>query len=159
MSYCRFSSANWKSDVYVYEDVSGGWTTHVAGRRRTWPVIPDLSILLMPRFGAEWSAENRRVVYPSRWHALGGKIFGTIWCWWHRLHMWTVGISPLKEIGLAHDGGTFNDATPGECADRLLMLRALGYCVPQYAVDELRDEHAEATPPSQVDTPAKDDMR
>ena len=29
MSYCRFG---WdSSEVYVYADVSGGWTTHVAG--------------------------------------------------------------------------------------------------------------------------------
>lgn len=29
MSYCRWSSDNFKCDVYVYADVSGGWTTHV----------------------------------------------------------------------------------------------------------------------------------
>ena len=33
MSYCRWSSDDFQSDVYVYEDVSGGWTTHVAARR------------------------------------------------------------------------------------------------------------------------------
>lgn len=42
MSYCRWSSMNWMCDVYVYEDVDGGWATHVAGRRRAIPPIPDL---------------------------------------------------------------------------------------------------------------------
>lgn len=40
MSYCRWSSDNWDSDVYCYEDVSGGYTTHVAGNRITSPVTP-----------------------------------------------------------------------------------------------------------------------
>lgn len=30
MSYCRFSSDNFQSDVYVYADVYGGYTTMVA---------------------------------------------------------------------------------------------------------------------------------
>ena len=33
MSYCRFSSDDWQCDVYVYADVAGGWTTHVAAVR------------------------------------------------------------------------------------------------------------------------------
>lgn len=37
MSYCRFSSDNFKSDVYVYADIAGGWTTHVAHSRLTKP--------------------------------------------------------------------------------------------------------------------------
>jgi hypothetical protein len=33
MSYCRWSSNDFQCDVYVYEDVAGGWTTHVACNR------------------------------------------------------------------------------------------------------------------------------
>jgi len=33
MSYCRWSSDNWKCDLYCYEYCEGGWTTHVAGTR------------------------------------------------------------------------------------------------------------------------------
>ena len=33
MSYCRFSSDDYGCDAYVYEDVSGGFTIHLAGRR------------------------------------------------------------------------------------------------------------------------------
>lgn len=40
MSYCRWSSDNFKSDVYVYEDVRGGYTTHVASNRIISEVFP-----------------------------------------------------------------------------------------------------------------------
>ncbi len=33
MSYCRWSSDNFKCDLYCYEYVYGGYVTHVAGRR------------------------------------------------------------------------------------------------------------------------------
>ena len=46
----------------------------------------------------------------------------------------------MRKIGLPEDGETFNDATAGDCADRLEYLRALGYQVPQYAIDALREE-------------------
>lgn len=49
----------------------------------------------------------------------------------------------LVDIGLPHDGATFNDPTPGAAADRLEDLKAMGYIVPQYAIDDLRTESAE----------------
>lgn len=33
MSYCRWSSDNFKCDLYVYKHVNGGWTTHVINNR------------------------------------------------------------------------------------------------------------------------------
>ena len=33
MSFCRFSSDDWNSDVYVYADIAGGYTVHVAANR------------------------------------------------------------------------------------------------------------------------------
>lgn len=33
MSLCRFSDNNFKCDIYCYEDVKGGFTTHVAAAR------------------------------------------------------------------------------------------------------------------------------
>lgn len=103
MAYCRFSSDDFRCDVYVYEDVTGGWTTHVAGNRRAESYTPmpnDIDFAQME----EWEKAN------------------------------------LVPIKLPHAGETFNDATPGECADRLESLRALGYQVPQRAIDLLREE-------------------
>lgn len=43
-------------------------------------------------------------------------------------------------IGLPFDDQIFNDNTASEAADRLQMLKGVGYCVPQYAIDALREE-------------------
>lgn len=50
---------------------------------------------------------------------------------------------PVREITYPHDGQTFHDETPGDCAKRLRELMALGYIVPQYAIDAFEAEHAE----------------
>ena len=43
MSYCRWSTNDFQCDLYCYEDCSGGWTTHVAGLKRSpdWVKAPD----------------------------------------------------------------------------------------------------------------------
>lgn len=145
MSYCRWSSDNWNCDVYVYESVYGGWQTHVAGRRRMFPPIPDLiggrvSTALHAWSGVTWDKERRAMVYPRTPACYAYRawlLFATLW---HRMHMLTVRLIPLRPIGLPHDGATFIDETPGECASRLESLRALGYRVPQRVIDALRSE-------------------
>lgn len=139
---------NWMCDVYVYEDVSGGWTTHVASNRRPLPPIPDLtfctlSMALHRWSGYEWDRETRKGVYPSAWR---GFVYG-VWCgftafWHNRIHMGTLHLIPSLAIGLPHDGESFNDATPVECADRLEHLREIGYIVPDFAISALREENA-----------------
>lgn len=131
---------NWGCDVYVYEDCMGGWTTHVAGRRRVFPPIPEIPLRWMPSFGGIWSRPDRRVVYPTRWQALVARIFFSITARWHSLCAWSVRVIPLRPIGLPHDGESFNDSSAAECADRLEWLREMGYSVPQYAIDALRSE-------------------
>ena len=59
---------------------------------------------------------------------------------WERLHRLSMRLIPLRPIGLPCDGESFNDSTPGECADTLERLRGMGYIVPQYAIDALREE-------------------
>jgi hypothetical protein len=150
MSYCRWSSDNWMSDVYVYEDVSGGWTTHVAGRRRPFGPVPDLmssrlTMALHGWSGCIWDRERREMVYPQRWR---GAVYHA-WCsfltfWHNRVHMGSLRLIPLRQTGLPADGESFNDPTPTDCADRLEGLRAMGYRVPQYAIDALRSEVLDA---------------
>lgn len=141
MSYCRFSSDNWRSDVYVYEDVGGGWTTHVAGRRRAIGPIPDLPIMSLPGFGGEWDRESRKMVYPTRWRAAAAWVVWGFAAWWTNwVHMGSLRLIPLRKITLPHAGETFNHATPGECADHLDYLGSLGYWVPQYAMRGLYAE-------------------
>lgn len=114
MSYCRWSSDDFDCDVYVYEDTAGGWTTHVAGMR--------VSI-------------DRSGLPPEDADVVGS------WIGRYQAVMDLVQFAGRQPIGLPHDGETFSDPTPGACADRLEELRALGYHVPQWAIDELRKEH------------------
>ncbi len=57
-----------------------------------------------------------------------------------KYHRWLNKKHKSKPIGLLHDGKQFSDSTPGECADRLCGLREMGYSVPQYAIEALREE-------------------
>lgn len=89
-----------------------------------------------------WNPESRKFEYPQAWK---GFVYARLWCgllafWHNKVHMGSLHLIPLRDIGLPHDGGRFNDDTPGECADTLLMLRSCGYIVPQYAIDALREE-------------------
>lgn len=133
MSYCRWSSDDSQCDVYVYEDCDGGWTTHVAGNRVT-PAAPRPA----PLVGNWWeqgeagiAAFMAREAAVSEWLATGER-------------------APL---GLPHDGESFNDPDPGACADRLESLRAIGYNVPQFAIDALREEATAGATHTQGATP------
>lgn len=117
MSYCRWSSDDFQCDVYVYEDCCGGWTTHVAEKRR----IP------VEKFPKEVSMSNIK-----KWIKRNEKVNKII------------DKSPLVKIGLPYDGETFNDPTPRDCANRLIELREIGYNVPQYAIDALLEEADES---------------
>lgn len=146
MSYCRFSSDNFMSDVYVYEDVSGGWTTHVAANCKLIPPIPDIiggsfSMRVHKWLGCKFDDSARKVVYPSRMRAMIGKAWYSFTAFWHnKIHCGSLRLIPSRNIGLPHDGGYFNDETPAECAETLKMLRGLGYRVPQYAIDALESD-------------------
>lgn len=116
MSYCRFSSLNWGCDVYVYEDTYGGWTTHVAGRRRLFRPIPDLPF---------WVSNN----------------FPNLWTFWHNhVHMAMLKFIPLRKIGLPYDGRTLSEETALDCARVLEALRFMGYRVPKSVIKTLREE-------------------
>ena len=116
MSYCRFSSDNFSCDVYVYEACGGGFVTHVAGNR----VVGDVPEI--PRFTGDNKDE---------------------WLKAYRAQRTFMATAEHKPIDLPHAGKSFSDDAAGECADRLEALRALGYTVPQRAIDALR---AEASP-------------
>lgn len=131
---------NWRCDVYVYEGVSGDWTTHVAGRRRVIPPIPRLPL---PRFnfGGEFDHEGRCMKYPNWRNRLAAKFVFGLWSFWeNRIHMASLKLIPLRDIGGRYDGETFNDESALDCADRLIWLRAEGYTVPDHAIDALREE-------------------
>ncbi len=142
MSYCRWSSMNWNCDVYVYESCNGGWTTHVAARRRIFQPIPELPINWgTDLFGGKWNDEAKDIIYPSKFRKTLSSGYYRFWAFWYKyLHNGTLRIIPFREIGLPHDGETFHDGTSLTCAKRLEYLRDVGYRVPQYAIEALLDE-------------------
>lgn len=117
MSYCRWSSDDHQSDVYCYENVSGAWTTHVAGRRYTFtgplpPPLPDHAT----------AVEHMNRMYEVR-------------CL----------LGALVPIGLPYDGETFDDGSAAEMLARLLDLRKVGYRVPEDAIESLRRARSRTT--------------
>ncbi len=115
MSYCRFSTDDFQCDVYCYEDVSGGWTTHVAGRRTIFPgPLPE------PLAPDDWTAE----AFLAR----------------HRTVTEMFDRAKHETIGLAHDGADFRDGTLEEFRATLVMLRDAGYRVPEYVFDVIDEE-------------------
>ena len=114
MSYCRFSSDDFVCDVYVYEHCHGFWAIHVACNR----VVPCEPMPLSLTDENDVNAWCNRIKEVSR----------------------IVDASEREPIGLPEDGETFEEPSPGACADRLDSLKAMGYVVPQRAIDALRDE-------------------
>lgn len=117
MSYCRFSSDSYRSDVYVYE-ADSGYVVHVAASRYVGaeprPEVPPATVENIP--------ECVRAI--------------------NALREW-VKTATLEPIGLEMDGASLGFDTPGETAQALCSLRELGYNVPQRAIDAMRDEHRE----------------
>ena len=124
MSYVRWSSDDFQSDVYCYEDVNGGFTTHIASNRVVFksPLPPPLP--WPPEGDAAWAA------------------------WWKRHEK--VGRMVEKAnrvpIGLPHDGETFNDPTEEAMYARLRELAAMGYHVPEdvFPVEHTTEHPSEA---------------
>lgn len=118
MSYCRWSNDDFQCDVYCYEDVNGGFTTHVAECRPVLDGTLPPPVPFDPIRVEDWLARHEKVL------------------------AWARDAQSVK-IGLPHDGETFNDPDAASTADRLQMLKEAGYNVPQYAIDSLRLEAAE----------------
>lgn len=119
MSYCRWSSDNWRCDVYAFADSGGGFTTHVAGNR----VVGDIP--LEPTLDEEINDE---------------------WMKRHQAVMDFLKTAERKPIGLASDGETFHDSTLSGFLERMTDLRGEGYNIPDYVFDEIREEMSQPPP-------------
>lgn len=115
MSYCRFSSDDFRSDVYVYQG-DGYWAVHVASSRLrfTAPIPAPVDIA-----DIEGWLERHRIVAQMCKEAA------------------------TEPIGLPQDGASFYLDSPGEAADRLQELAEAGYHVPDGVVTVLLEEQAE----------------
>ena len=111
MSYCRFSSDSFQCDAYVYEDVHGGYTIHLASNK----VVGDIPS-----------------VDPSDLTNDPEKYLRD-----HNTLMGFLNTARRESLNLPNNGETFNLPTPGSCAVALMRFRDMGYRIPQYAIDSL----------------------
>lgn len=117
MSYCRWSSDDWRSDIYCYEDVAGGFVTHVAANRIVGDV-PRLPELTESNF-LEWMEA-------------------------HAAQAAFIDAAERELIGLPHDGASFHDDELPELLQRLLDLKVMGYNVPAFALELIMEEIEDA---------------
>jgi len=122
MSYCRWSTDNFGCDLYCYEDVAGGYTTHVAGNR----IVGDVPKI--GEFPLTWNDEEREE-YEKRCLA----------------QMRFLQTCERKPIGLPYDGQSFNDSDLESFLERLLHLREVGYKFPDRVIDAVKEELNEQT--------------
>ncbi len=108
MSRCRWSSMDWKCDLYIY-DSEHGIEVNVAANRRVGPLPVTPWILDVPE--DEWVAAMaiERAALDS---------------------------APTVPIGGLHDGDSFTLGTERELADLLVTLRSEGYVFPDRLANE-----------------------
>lgn len=118
MSYCRFSSDNFGSDVYCYES-QDGFVIHVAACR----CESDTPIPTVAGF-EEWGVS---VSFDDVVRQMGER------------DAWLDSARRVP-IGLPFDGESFCIADAADAAEWLMGLVAHGYQVPQRAIDALWEE-------------------
>lgn len=112
MSYCRWSSDNWKSDIYAYES-DYGYEIHVAGNRIVGDVPP-----------VDYMADIETV--KRQYAAYSAFMDG----------------AERVPINLPHAGESFTCGDLEDFAWRLRLLREVGYHVPDYVFEEIAEEIA-----------------
>ena len=118
MSYCRWSSDNFKCDLYCYKDVNGGYTIHVASYRwRMWYRL------------LHWLTDKRyKNLDGFRQSRRGFDLFS----WPH----WIT----HKKINLPYDDDTFRDKSIKDFYRHVRGLKKLGYKVPNKVIDIIKKE-------------------
>jgi hypothetical protein len=112
MSYCRWSSDDWKSDVYAYES-ERGYEVHVAGNHYTSeiPPLPEWSEVTHDEWFAAWKAQMEAVKKTER-----------------------------EKIGGEYDCKDFLFATLQEFLDGLKDIASKGYHVPSWTLEAIQEE-------------------
>ena len=116
MSYCRFSSDNWKSDVYCYESMNGNWVIYVAANR-----YKDI--------------DNIPKLPPIR------KDNHEDWIEKYKLQKEWISKAEREPIGGPYDGDSFSCPSVSECLSTMLRLQAHGYHVPEKTIEVLKEEY------------------
>lgn len=113
MSYCRWSSDDWKCDLYCYESVGDFYAVHVASNKTVPdpPLVPN--ILTTPN--EEWLSA-------------------------YRAQMAFLETAERFNLGLPYDGQSFQEPDLESFRARVVMLREAGYRCPDYVLEMIDDE-------------------
>jgi len=118
---------NGKCDVYAYEDYYGGYTIHLAGRKRKY--IDEAPPCPLEAFTDH--KDNFLEEYKSRrekWNQWADSPRGSV----------------FEDLKFPHAGESFHEATLEDFRNRLVYLREIGYTFPDYVFntidEELQDE-------------------
>lgn len=114
MSYCRFSSDDFQSDIYCYASDNGFHILIAANRVVFTDPLPSV---------IEFTDENIEA-YTERFNIV--------------LEM--VRKSQHKPIDLKYAGDDLLEPTAAKAVERLEQLKTIGYYIPQRAIDRLKDE-------------------
>lgn len=115
MSYCRWSSDDWKSDIYLYYSVSECWVIHIAKNR----IVGDIPSTKEYEFiSKEWfQAHHRQSEFLKT--------------------------CERENIDLVYAGEDFYCQTIDLTIDKIQELIEIGYNVPDYVILNLLEEKAE----------------
>lgn len=114
VSYCRFSSDNFKSDLYIYEGYDG-YSVNVASRKIVQE-LPPLDFRYDDKDGWKYLFESMK----KQDEALE--------------------TCTRVDIGLPYDGKSFSVDTAKECVDLVKHLVEIGYRVPNGVIEALEEE-------------------
>ena len=112
MSYCRFSSDDYKSDIYAYE-ANEGFFVHVANRRYDGdiPKLPVWDEVTPEEYFSAMAAQTE-----------------------------TIKNLPMVDIGGPYDGQCFIYESLHDLRDGLKSISEVGYNVPQFVFDAIEEE-------------------
>lgn len=117
MSYCRWSTDNFKCQLYVYQHVDGGWAIHVAN----YKVVGDV-----PDDG--WEDFIKEGIDTDEFLLR------------HKRQMEFMETAKREPIGLPYDGDDFYPQTKEETIEILTMLKSAGYVFPYEIIEEIETE-------------------
>lgn len=113
MSYCRFSSDNWNSDIYCYESEMG-IVINVAGSKIDGiPEIPSWGVVSAEKYMEAMKVQRD---YMDK----------------HQ--------SARREIGLPYDGQYFLCGSYQQAYEKLVELKEVGYNIPDYAIENMKED-------------------
>lgn len=121
MSYCRFSSDDFSSDLYCYQSTDG-YVTHVASNRVQGEIPQVNASLALSGDSGDFKKFIAQCRTQQAWLATAGH----------------------ASIGGPYDGASFYDDTLEEFRDRLVMLRNAGYRFPNSVLEAVEGEIEDA---------------